>query len=206
MQKVWRLTLRKKTPIIFCKYWGMKSFLAYFHKRSGDQVQGHILMLMLSRLWLPLIKIETCRPGVGPVKAFLARSAASARTQHFYNDMTTGVWSDLWTPGEVMYWQLLARAGIKESTGYDTIVITISVTPLLFSLSPGWECGQGGQAGHIDRVTGPRAEPRGLTPGLQGVRARVPGRGGDQSHTYYDDYEIPVISEAWAIVTDHAPA
>lgn len=92
-------------------------------------------------------------------------------------------WAGHWTPGELMYWQLLARAGIKESTVYDTSVITISLTPLLFSLSPRWGCGQGGQAGHIDRVTGPRAEPRGLTPGLQGVRARVPGRGGHQSHT-----------------------
>ena len=52
----------KKSMILFCKFLNMKSFLAYFHKRSGGHVQGHILMLSRG-LWLPLIKIEAwCRP------------------------------------------------------------------------------------------------------------------------------------------------
>ena len=114
------------------------------------------------------------KPGVGQVKAFLAWAEASSQ------DSTLLQWhdhwsliTDLWAGRGVMYWQLLARAGIKESTGYDTTQLSSwsHSSWLSVSLSPG--CRQRGQTGHIHRVTRPRAEPRGLAPGLQGVRTRV---------------------------------
>lgn len=59
----------------------------------------------------------------------------------------------------------------------------------------------------MDRITGPRAEPRGLTSGLQGVRARVPGTGNDSKiHTSFCHLKIPVISVSWAIIADHVAA